>query len=131
MPNNGLVSIRSARSVTDALAAVEAALSEKGLMIFARIDHAAGAAEAGMPLRPTTLIIFGNPRAGTPLMQAKQTVGIDLPLKLLVWEDEEGAVWLTYNDPTWLVRRHKIGADAGPAVDAMGALLAAIARSAM
>ncbi|HXW71832.1 MAG TPA: DUF302 domain-containing protein [Methylocella sp.] len=131
MPNNGLVSIRSARSVTDALAAVEAALSEKGLMIFARIDHAAGAAEAGMPLRPTILIIFGNPRAGTPLMQAKQTVGIDLPLKLLVWEDEEGAVWLTYNDPTWLVRRHKIGADAGPAVDAMGALLAAIARSAM
>src|SRR4029450_12973509 len=76
-----------------------------------RIDHAAGAAAVGMPLRPTELLIFGNPPAGTPLMQAEQTIGIDLPLKALVWEDASGGVWIAYNDPAWLAVRHGLRHD--------------------
>src|SRR5205085_3214284 len=83
-----------------------ASVVDKGMAILARIDHAAAAAKAGLELRPTEVLIFGNPRAGTPLMQAVQTVGIDLPLKALVWQDEAGAVWLAYNDPAWLAARH-------------------------
>jgi uncharacterized protein (DUF302 family) len=80
----------------------------QGYECFARIDHAALAAEAGLALRPTEVIIFGNPRAGTPLMQASQTVGIELPLKALVWQDSSEKVWLGYNDPQWLAKRHGI-----------------------
>ena len=87
---------------------LEAIIKAHGMSIFARINHAALAQEAGLSLRPTEVIIFGNPRAGTPLMQANQTVGIDLPLKALVWEDHEGKVWLGYNEPQWLARRHGI-----------------------
>jgi uncharacterized protein (DUF302 family) len=83
-----------------------AAVARRGMAVLARIDHAAAAAEVGMELRPTEVLIFGNPRAGTPLMQAVQTIGIDLPLKALVWQDEADAVWLAYNDPTWLAARH-------------------------
>jgi uncharacterized protein (DUF302 family) len=87
---------------------LEAIIKAHGMSIFARINHAALAQEAGLSLRPTEVIIFGNPRAGTPLMQANQTIGIDLPLKALVWEDDEGKVWLGYNEPQWLARRHGI-----------------------
>jgi uncharacterized protein (DUF302 family) len=88
---------------------LEAEIRGKGLTVFAQIDHGAGAAEVGLELRPTTLIIFGNARGGTPLMQAAQTAGIDLPLKALVWQDASGKTWLSYNEPTWIVQRHGLG----------------------
>ena len=81
---------------------LETEIRAQGITVFARIDHAAGAAEAGFTLRPTELLIFGNPRAGTPLMQSVQTIGIDLPLKTLVWQDASGKTWLSYNEPSWL-----------------------------
>ena len=106
MTENGLITIRSQSSVKATIDRLEASLEESGVGIFARIDHRAGAISAGMSLRPTEVLIFGNPKAGTPLMQAKQTIGIDLPLKVLAWEDASGNVWVTYNDPAWLAARH-------------------------
>ena len=100
----------------------------KGLTVFARVDHAAGAVEVGMPLRPTELLIFGNAKGGTPLMQANQETGIDLPLKALVYEDAAGKVWLAYNDPQWIAKRHGISASA--TIDAMTALLKELATRA-
>jgi uncharacterized protein (DUF302 family) len=97
---------------------------------MARIDHAAAAEEVGLVLRPTEVLIFGNPRGGTPLMQAVQTMGIDLPLKALVWEDEAGQTWLSYNDPAWLARRHGVGSLVGSALAAMSAVLSAVADKA-
>jgi uncharacterized protein (DUF302 family) len=94
------------------------------------IDHAAGAAEVGMTLRPTDLLIFGSPKGGTPLMQSAQTIGIDLPLKALVWEDVEGHVWLSYNDPAWVARRHGEAAGMEAAVQTMTGALKAIATEA-
>jgi uncharacterized protein (DUF302 family) len=99
------------------------AVTDRGMTVLARIDHAAAAAKAGMELRPTEVLIFGNPKAGTPLMQAVQTIGIDLPLKALVWQDDNGKTWLAYNDPEWLARRH--GADTG-ADRILGAMTAAL-----
>jgi uncharacterized protein (DUF302 family) len=108
---------------------LEAELAAKGVRVFARIDHAAGAAEAGLSLRPTEVLIFGNSRAGTPLMLSVQSIGIDLPLKALVWQDAAGATWLSYNDPAWLAARH--GVPSGIAVlGAMSSLLAAVAKAA-
>jgi uncharacterized protein (DUF302 family) len=104
---------------------LEVALLERKLTVFARIDHAAGAAEAEMELRPTTLYIFGNPRAGTPLMQAAQQIGLQLPLKILVWEDAFGQTWLSYDDLAWIARRFSLD-PAMPAVVAMSKALAAI-----
>jgi uncharacterized protein (DUF302 family) len=88
------------------------------MTIFTRIDHAAGAAKVGKQLRPTVVLVFGNPAIGSLLMQSKQTVAIDLPLKLLVWEDDSGQVWITYNDPDYLVKRHAI-TDRAPVVEKM------------
>ncbi|MEE9522920.1 MAG: DUF302 domain-containing protein [candidate division NC10 bacterium] len=104
----GLVSKKSAYSVAETLNKLEKALKQKGIVVFARIDHAAGAKKAGMQLRATAVLIFGNPKLGTPLMQSNQTIGIDLPLKALAWEDEKGQVWLTYNAPAFLADRHRI-----------------------
>jgi len=104
----GLVTVRSAHSVAVTVDRLAAAVAEAGLNVFARIDHAQNAAEAGLELRPTELLIFGHPRGGTPLMREQQTSGIDLPVKALAWEDPEGTVWLTYNDATWLAERHGI-----------------------
>jgi uncharacterized protein (DUF302 family) len=109
---------------------LEAEVWAKGMMIFARIDHAAGAAEVGLSLRPTEVLIFGNARGGTPLMQSAQTIGIDLPLKALAWEDAKGVTWLSYNDPNWLAERHGLGHGVDGAVNAMTAALAAVAKSA-
>jgi len=92
---------------------LEAAVRARNIQVFARIDHAAGAAAAGMALRPTELLIFGAAVGGTPLMQAHQTLGVDLPLKALVWQDEAGVTYVSYNQPAWLVRRH--GSDAAVA----------------
>src|SRR5579863_6223103 len=127
MTENGLIMLPSAhgaKATADRLAAEAAA---KGMTVFARIDHAAGAKEAGMALRPTEVLIFGNAKGGTPLMQAKQTCGIDLPLKALVWEDAGGKVWLTYNDPVWVAQRH--GANGVAEVTSrLAAALAALAK---
>jgi uncharacterized protein (DUF302 family) len=127
---DGLVTCISSFGPKETMDRLAAAVTTRGISIMARIDHAAAAAAIGMELRPTEVLIFGNPRAGTPLMQAVQTVGIDLPLKALVWQDEGGRTWLAYNDPQWLARRH--GADAGldRTLHAMADALAAVAREA-
>lgn len=108
MSVEGLVTIPSRHSVKETVDRLAAVLAEKGITVFARIDHAAGAEAVGMALRPTELLIFGNPKAGTPLMQARQTSGIDLPLKALAWQEEDGTVWLGANDVRWLARRHRL-----------------------
>jgi uncharacterized protein (DUF302 family) len=131
MADNGLVTVPSRHAVRETIDRLEAELKAREIAVFARIDHAAGAAEAGLMLRPTFLLIFGNPKAGTPLMQARQAIGMDLPLKILVWEDEAGSVWLSYNDPLWIVRRHDLSDEKSvESAKAMQALLADLARNA-
>jgi uncharacterized protein (DUF302 family) len=103
---DGLVEVKSAHSVKETITRFETTAKERGLIIFARIDHAAGAQKIGKTLRPTELLIFGNPQGGTPMMECAQTTGIDLPLKALAWEDAAGQVWLGYNDPQYLAARH-------------------------
>src|ERR1700736_184665 len=125
----GLLSIRSRFGAIETMNRLEAAIRAEGMTVFARIDHAAGAAQAGLELRPTELIIFGNVRGGTPLMQSVQTAGIDLPLKALVWEDASGATWLSYNEPSWIAQRHGV-ANAERAVSKMSAVLSAMSRKA-
>jgi uncharacterized protein (DUF302 family) len=112
MAADGLITIPSNYGSRDTMNRLETEVRSKGLTVFARVDHAAGAATAGLPLRPTDLLIFGNARGGTPLMQLDQTIGIDLPLKALVWQDETGKTWLSYNDPSWLAIRYGLGHDA-------------------
>ena len=102
MATDGLTTIQSGFEPQETMRRPEAAVKAKGLTVFARIDHAAGAAEIGLALRPTELLIFGNARGGTPLMQSNQTTGIDLPLKALVWQDAARKTWLSYNGPSWL-----------------------------
>ena len=99
MAEDGLISVRSSYGPKDTMDRLEAEVKAKGLTVFARIDHAAGATAVGLSLRPTEVLIFGNAKGGTPLMQSKQTAGIDLPLKALVWQDGAGDTWLSYNDP--------------------------------
>jgi uncharacterized protein (DUF302 family) len=115
----GLVSSRSPHDVAETSRRFCAAARDAGLTIFAEIDHGQNATDAGLQLRSTRLIIFGNPRGGTPLMQLNQTAGIDLPFKALVWEDQHGETWLTYNDPQWLAARHQHGAAADGVVSAI------------
>ncbi|AYB29651.1 DUF302 domain-containing protein [Chryseolinea soli] len=103
---SGLKNILSDFSVKETLDRLAALVSSHGLTVFICIDHAANADEVGLPLRPTEVIIFGNPKAGTVLMQDKQTAGLDLPMKALAWEDENGKVWLTYNEVQWISQRH-------------------------
>ena len=105
----GLITLPSSHGPKDTMDRLETAVKAKGMTVFARIDHAAGAAAAGLSLRPTAVLIFGNARGGTPLMQSVQTIGIDLPLKALVWQDMSGETWLSYNDPAWLAQRHGLG----------------------
>ncbi len=130
MAADGLTTMRSSHGSKDTMNRLEATVKAKGMTVFARIDHAAGAAEAGLSLRPTELLIFGNAKAGTPLMQSSQAIGIDLPLKALVWEDGSGNTWLSYNDPNWLAKRHGLGPEVEAMVRAMAAALDAIARTA-
>jgi uncharacterized protein (DUF302 family) len=119
MSTNGLITVASKFSVGETLDRLTTALTTAGLQVFARIDHARGAESVNMQLRPTELLIFGNPRGGTPLMQDKQTAGIDLPIKALAWQDETGQVWLTYNEAEWIAARHNLGASSKNAVDAI------------
>jgi len=130
MPGNGLVTLQSAHDFKTTLQRLQHALDEKRIAVFARIDHAAGAADVGLSLRPTTLLVFGNPTAGTPLMQAVQTTAIDLPLKALVWQDANGAVRVSYNAPTWIAARHDLRGRAGETVAALAAGLEALLRDA-
>ena len=108
---------------------LENEVRSNGMDVFARIDHAAGAAKIRLTLPPTKLIIFGNARGGTPLMQSVQTIGIDLPLKVLVWEDAAGKTWISYNEPKWIVQRHGV-VNAQPIVTKMADLLSAISTAA-
>ena len=103
---DGLIALKSPHSAAETASRLVAALPERGLKLFARIDHAAGSASIGKVLRPTEVLIFGNPQGGTPLMECQQSLGIDLPLKALVWQDASGQVWFGYNDPAWLLARH-------------------------
>jgi len=127
MAAEGLISQKSHYEPKETMGRLESAVSRRGLTIFARVDHAAGAAQVGQSLRPTDLLIFGNAKGGTPVMQAAQTAGIDLPLKALVWQDANGITWLSYNDPAWIAARHAASPDAKAAVDAMSKLLQGIA----
>jgi uncharacterized protein (DUF302 family) len=126
----GLVTVASEQSVADSVDRLEARLHALGITSFARIDHAAGAAAVDLELRPTQLLIFGNARAGTPLMQADQRAGLDLPLKVLAWQDAGGQVWLTYNDPRWIAERYGLGAALAPAVAKLTEALTGLAAGA-
>ncbi|MEE9539556.1 MAG: DUF302 domain-containing protein [candidate division NC10 bacterium] len=106
--DNGLISIKSSHDVQRTADRLENTLREKGMTVFIRINHAEGAQKVGKKLRPTELVVFGNPKVGTPLMQCSQSVAIDLPQKALIWEDEAGHVWFSYNDPRYLAKRHGI-----------------------
>ena len=125
----GLTSIQSRFDPKETMNRLVAEINATGMTVFARIDHAAGATEVGLTLRPTELIIFGSARGGTPLMQAAQTIGIDLPLKALVWEDAAGNTWISHNDPNWIAQRHGI-ANAEAVVTKMADLLSAISTTA-
>ncbi len=130
MAADGLTTIRSSYGPNETMDRLEAEVKTQGMTVFARIDHAAGAAEAGLSLQPTELLIFGSPKGGTPLMQSAQTIGIDLPLKALVWQDASDNTWLSYNDPSWLVKRHGLGADVQAAVNGIAGALSSLARTA-
>jgi uncharacterized protein (DUF302 family) len=130
MAADGLITVKSSHGAKETMERLEAEVKAKGLTVFAHVDHTAGAAVAGLPLRPTDLLIFGNAKGGTPLMQAAQTIGIDLPLKALVWQDEAGSTYLSYNDPAWLAKRQGLGKDVQPTVDALSGALRALAKAA-
>ncbi len=104
----GLVTLKSAHDVETTADRLVSALEDKGMTIFQRVDHAAGAREVGQELGPTELVVFGNPEVGTPLMRCARTAGIDLPQKALIWEDDNGEVFFAYNNPRYLVKRHGI-----------------------
>jgi uncharacterized protein (DUF302 family) len=124
----GLVEVKSPHNAKTTMDKFETLAKERGLNIFARIDHAAGAQKVGKTLRPTEVLIFGNPQGGTPLMECAQSAGIDLPLKALVWEDAQGQAWLGYNDPVWLAKRHE--AASCPAAENLKKALSALAEAA-
>jgi uncharacterized protein (DUF302 family) len=126
---DGMVSVKSSHDVVTTANRLESALKEKGVTVFARIDHAAGAQRIGQTLKPTLLIIFGNPAMGTPLIQRSRSMGIDLPLKALIWEDSAGVVWFSYNAPEYLARRHGI-TEMGELIQKMGKALSNFASAA-
>ncbi len=130
MSGNGLTMLPSAHGAKETMDRLEAEVKSKGLAVFARIDHAAGAREAGLTLRPTEVLIFGNAMGGTPLMQALQTAAIDLPLKALVLEDANGRVWLSYNEPAWIAQRHGDAASVADVTARLAGVLAALAKRA-
>lgn len=124
---DGLVAVKSPHPPAETAARLEAALKQRNLTLFARIDHAAGAARIGQTLRPTEVFIFGNPQGGTPLMACQQSAGIDLPLKALIWQDSNGQTWFGYNNPAWLAARH--GATDCPVVPNLTKALEGIAAA--
>jgi uncharacterized protein (DUF302 family) len=124
MAGNGLLQVASPHTVSETLQRLESILAQRGVQVFALIDHSGEAEKAGMKMRPTKLAIFGNPKGGTPLMVAAPTLAIDLPLKALVWEDEGGKVWITYNSPEYLQQRHGVPEDLIKNIAVVGALVA-------
>jgi uncharacterized protein (DUF302 family) len=118
-PTNGLVSQKSVHDAAETARRFRAAAEQAGLTIFAEIDHGRNAAEVGLPLGPCIVMLFGNPRAGTLLMQRNLEAGIDLPFKALAWTDENGDTWLGWNDPQWVADRHGLGPEAQPTVSAI------------
>ena len=127
---DGLTTVASPYSAAETIDRLADTVTKAGLHVFARVDHAAGAEQVGLPLRPTQLLIFGQARGGTPLMQENQTAGIDLPLKALAWTDADGKTWLGYNDPEWIAQRHELGEPSAQAVQAMRGALAKLAGAA-
>jgi uncharacterized protein (DUF302 family) len=130
MAQEGFVSVASRNSAAETVERLLAALKKRDLAVFARIDHAPAAAAVGMPLRPTEVVLFSNPKGGTVLMEDQQRAGIDLPLKALVWQDAAGKVWLSYNTAEWIAARAGLGPASADAVSAMTKALAAIAEEA-
>jgi uncharacterized protein (DUF302 family) len=130
MAADGMTTFLSRFGSKETMDRLEGEIKAKGMTVFARVDHAAGAAAVGLDLRPTELLIFGAAKSGTPLMQAEQAIGIDLPLKALAYQDAAGKVWLSYIDPRWLAQRHDLGPDVAPNVAAMAAALDALAKNA-
>jgi uncharacterized protein (DUF302 family) len=126
----GLMTRPSQHGPRDTMNRLEAAVKAKGMTVFARIDHAAGADSVGLELRPTERLIFGNARGGTPLMQSVPTIAIDLPLKAIVWEDPAGQTWLSYNEPAWLAARHGLDGTTAAVIAQMSGGLDEIARTA-
>ncbi len=126
---NGTISVKSMHDVKTTADRLEAALNSKGMTVFTRINHAEGAQNIGMQLRPTELVIFGNPKVGTPLMLCAQSVAIDLPQKALIWEDKDGQVWYTYNDPGYLATRHDL-AECSEVLKKVGGALGSFAKAA-
>jgi uncharacterized protein (DUF302 family) len=122
-PENGLVQVASPHSVDETLQRLTSILAERGVRVFAMIDHSGEAEKVGMKMRPTKLLIFGNPKGGTPLMIAAPTLAIDLPLKALVWEDSSGKVWVSYNSPEYLRDRHGVPEDLIKNISIVGALV--------
>jgi uncharacterized protein (DUF302 family) len=127
---DGVNTTISRRSVHDLIDRLVDFVQAKGATVYARIDHAANAAAVGLKLRPTELLIFGNPAIGTALIQEQQEIGLDLPLKVLAWEDENGEVWLTYDDDEWLANRHRLGSRHSTALQGIEAFMASVARAA-
>lgn len=126
--SSGLIHLRCNRSVSETTALLESALKEHGLRVFARIDHSRAAAEVGLKMRPAQVLLFGNPRVGTPAMIAAPTLAIDLPSKALMWEDEDGRVWLTYNAPDYLKKRHGIPEELAGSLGKLAGLLDKVAK---
>ena len=126
---DGLIALKSPYSAAVTMNRLEDIVKQRGLTVFARIDHAAGAAKIGKSLRPTEVLIFGNPQGGTPLMECAQSAGIDLPLKALVWEDASAQVWVGYNDPAYLAQRH--GVAQCPVVENLTKALSSLAGAAV
>jgi uncharacterized protein (DUF302 family) len=120
---SGMIDVSSRYSVDETLARLRAMLNEKGVTVFALVDHSGEAEKVGLKMRPTQLLIFGSPEGGTPLMIAAPRVAIDLPLKALAWQDEQGQVWLSYNSPEYLQERHGFPADLVKNIAAVGALI--------
>jgi uncharacterized protein (DUF302 family) len=119
----GLKILQSDFGPDETMVRLEKEIMAHGMRIFSRINHAALADETGLTLRPTEVILFGNSRGGTPLMQASQTIGIDLPLKALIWQDTSGKTWLSYNEPAWLAQRHELGIESARIIETMALFL--------
>ena len=130
MAARGLTTIRSSYGPEETMNRYEAEVRARGMIAFAHIDHAAAAAAVGLSLRPTELLIFGDARGSTPLMELVQTIGIDLPLRALVWQDASGVTWLSYSDPNWMAKRHGLRSEVGATVSVLIAALDQMAGSA-
>jgi uncharacterized protein (DUF302 family) len=124
MEGNGLMQVASKRTVDETVQRLESILGERGLQLFARVDHSGEAAKVGIKMRPTKLLIFGSPKGGTPVMVAAPSIAIDLPLKALVSEDETGKVWVSYNAPEYLQQRHGVPQELVKNIAGVGALVA-------